>query len=265
MKKLAVILMVLATSVTAFGQGKKGKNKMMKTASGLEYEITQKGKGTKQPKAGDLVTVHYTGKFTNDTVFDSSVKRGQPIKFTLGVGQVIKGWDEGIALLHVGDKAKFIIPPDLAYGSQQRGPIPANSTLIFEVELIDVKEIVEPKPFDVKGKDTLTTTSGLKYIKTETTNGGSPKNGQMVTVHYSGYLLDGKLFDSSVKRDQPFQFQLGAGQVIKGWDEGIALLKKGEKARLILPYDLGYGENGYPPTIPAKATLVFDVELIDFK
>ncbi len=261
----ALIIILITFGLTAGAQNKKKKSKMVKTASGLEYEITQKGKGGKQPKPGDMVTVHYTGKFTNDTVFDSSVKRGQPIKFTLGVGQVIKGWDEGIALLHVGDKAKFIIPPDLAYGAQARGPIPANSTLIFEVELIDVKEKITPKQFDVTGKDTVTTASGLKYIKVHTTEGEAPKAGQMVNVHYSGYLMDGKMFDSSVQRDEPFRFNLGAGQVIKGWDEGIALLKKGEKARLIIPYTLGYGEAGHPPVIPPQATLIFDVELIDFQ
>lgn len=266
MNKLGTILLLLVTAVfTAEAQKKSKPGKIMKTASGLEYQIIEKGKGGKKPKPGDMVTVHYTGKFTNDTVFDSSVKRGQPIKFTLGTGQVIKGWDEGIALLEVGDKAKFIIPPDLAYGSQARGPIPANSTLIFDVELIDVKEKITPKPFDVTGKDTVSTASGLKYIKTHTTEGESPKAGQTVTVHYSGYLTDGSMFDSSVQRDEPFKFTLGRGQVIQGWDEGIALLKKGEKARLVIPYTLGYGEGGYPPVIPAKATLVFDVELIDFQ
>jgi peptidylprolyl isomerase len=263
MRYLLAISVLLAGCSVFKGSAKKGK--MEKTASGLEYQITQKGKGGKQPKPGDMVTVHYTGKFTNDTVFDSSVKRGEPIKFTLGVGQVIKGWDEGIALLHVGDKATFRIPPELAYGSQQRGPIPANSTLIFDVELLDVKEKITPKPFDVAGKDTVTTASGLKYVKIAETKGEKPKTGQQVTVHYSGYLMDGKMFDSSVQRDQPFQFALGQGQVIRGWDEGIALLNKGEKARLIIPYDMAYGEAGYPPIIPPKSTLIFDVELIDFK
>jgi peptidylprolyl isomerase len=263
MKKIILLSLVIITAFSNSDAQKKGKK--MKTASGLEYVITEKGKGTKCPKPGDMVSVHYTGKFTNDTVFDSSVKRGQPIKFTLGVGQVIKGWDEGIALLHVGDKAIFTIPPDLGYGSQDRGPIPGNSTLIFEVELVDFKEKIVATPFDVKGKDTATTSSGLKVIKLNETKGDQPKPGQTVSVHYTGYLVDGKKFDSSVERDQPFQFALGQGQVIRGWDEGIALLRKGEKARLIIPYTLGYGENGYPPIIPAKAELIFDVELIDFK
>ena len=83
-----------------------------------------------------------------------------------------------------------------------------------------------------------------------------------VKVHYSGYLLDGKMFDSSVKRGEPIEFTLGVGQVIKGWDEAIQLMAIGDKLRLIIPYDLAYGEKGHPPVIPAKSTLVFDVELV---
>ncbi|MFN7014270.1 MAG: FKBP-type peptidyl-prolyl cis-trans isomerase [Bacteroidia bacterium] len=235
-------------------------NKEFTTESGLKYKIIHEGNG-QRAKAGDMVSVHYTGKLTNDTIFDSSYSRNQPIKFKLGAGQVIKGWDEGIALLNVGDKAIFTIPPDLGYGSRAMGPIPANSTLIFEVELLQIIE--RPKPFDVKGKDTVTTASGLKYIKLNNTDGEAPKAGDRVFVHYTGFFEDGKIFDSSVERGQVFNFMLGQGQVIAGWDEGIALLKKGEKARLIVPYNLGYGENGYPPHIPAKATLIFDVELMD--
>src|SRR5690606_28228054 len=116
--------------------------------------------------------------------------------------------------------------------------------------------------YDVTGKDTIITASGLKYIKLNTINGVQAQAGKTVKVHYSGYLDSGKMFDSSVERGQPLEFPLGQGRVIKGWDDGIALLKVGEKARLIIPQELGYGERGYPPIIPAKATLIFDVELI---
>ncbi len=92
-----------------------------------------------------------------------------------------------------------------------------------------------------------------------------PKIGKTVSVHYSGFLLDGSLFDSSVERGQPFDFPLGQGRVIKGWDEGIALLHKGDKAKLIIPYSLAYGENGRAPIIPPKATLIFDVQLVNIK
>jgi len=111
----------------------------MKTTSGLEYIEVQAGTGA-QAAAGKTVSVHYTGKFQDGKVFDSSVSRGEPITFRLGVGQVIKGWDEGIALMKVGGKAQLIIPSSLGYGERGAGGvIPPNATLVFDVELVDVK------------------------------------------------------------------------------------------------------------------------------
>ena len=264
MKKLAILLLaVLALNVSAQEKVKTEKvkkPKTMKTPSGLEYTITQKGNG-KKPQNGDKIKVHYTGKLTNDTVFDSSVKRGQPFEFKLGIGQVIKGWDEAFLLLQVGDKATIKLPPDIAYGENGQGAIPANATLIFDVELLDVMEGV--RPWDVKGKDTITTASGLKYIMVKENKTGTPAAGASLVVHYTGYFKDGKTFDSSVERGQPLKgLKCGGGQVIKGWDEGLALLHKGEKAKFIIPYNLAYGEQGYGP-IPPKTDLIFDVELID--
>ena len=109
------------------------------TASGLRYQILQKGNGKKATK-GAQVSVHYKGQLLDGTVFDSSYKRKQPIDFAIGLGQVIAGWDEGILLLQVGDKARFVIPSQLAYGAAGAGgAIPPNATLIFDVELVDVK------------------------------------------------------------------------------------------------------------------------------
>ncbi len=111
----------------------------MKTPSGLEYIEIQAGTGT-QAEAGRTVSVHYTGKLQDGQVFDSSLTRGQPIVVPLGRGRVIKGWDEGIALMKVGGKAQLIIPPHLGYGERGAGGvIPPNATLVFDVELIDVK------------------------------------------------------------------------------------------------------------------------------
>jgi FKBP-type peptidyl-prolyl cis-trans isomerase len=110
-----------------------------KTESGLRYQIIQKGSGI-QAEKGKKVSVHYQGALENGQVFDSSYKRKQPIEFQLGVGQVIEGWDEGIALLQVGDKARFVIPSYLGYGSRGAGGvIPPDATLVFDVELMDVK------------------------------------------------------------------------------------------------------------------------------
>ncbi len=106
------------------------------------------------------------------------------------------------------------------------------------------------------------TTSGLEYIEVEAGTGAQAEAGKTVAVHYTGKLQDGKVFDSSVSRGEPIEFPLGKGRVIKGWDEGIALMKVGGKAQLIIPPDLGYGERGAGGVIPPNATLVFDVELV---
>lgn len=113
-------------------------NKKVTTASGLQYEIFAPGNGA-IAKAGDVVSVHYTGWITDGTKFDSSVDRGQPIEFLLGARQVIKGWDEGVEGMKVGEERRLTIPSSLAYGDQPRGKIiPAGATLIFDVELIDI-------------------------------------------------------------------------------------------------------------------------------
>jgi len=119
---------------------KKEKSKKVTTVSGLQYEELVVGTGA-SPKTGQKVSVHYTGWLTNGKKFDSSVDRGQPFEFALGRGEVIKGWDEGVASMKVGGKRKLTIPPGLAYGDRNvgNGLIPPNSTLIFEVELLGIK------------------------------------------------------------------------------------------------------------------------------
>lgn len=268
MKKNYFLISLFLLAVTLHAQTLKDKNgniipidKFTSTPSGLKYFITEKGRGV-QPKPGDKVSVHYTGKLQNDSVFDSSLNSGQPFSFVLGTGKVIKGWDEGIALLNQGDKAILIIPPTIGYGPNANGPIPANSTLVFDVELVSVTPDIKVEPFDVKGRDTITTASGLKYIIVTKGSGEKPKKGSNISVHYTGYFRDGKIFDSSVKRGEPIKFAVGQNQVIKGWDEGLMLMQPGEKARLIIPYNLAYGENGRPPQIGPKTDLIFDVELI---
>jgi len=117
----------------------------------------------------------------------------------------------------------------------------------------------------VQAAQAVTTPSGLKVEILKEGNGPIPKNGQTVVVHYTGTLVDGKKFDSSRDRGQPFSFPLGGGRVIRGWDEGIAMLKVGSRAKLTIPPQLGYGAQGAGGVIPPNATLIFDVELIDAK
>ncbi len=125
----------------------------------------------------------------------------------------------------------------------------------------------QDKKDDKKGKDSkvVTTKSGLKYEDLKVGDGKEAKAGDSVQVHYTGWLKDGKKFDSSVDRGQPFTFKLGAGMVIKGWDEGVAGMKVGGKRKLTIPPDLAYGAGGRPPVIPPSAELTFDVELLGVK
>ena len=132
-KRLAEEKVAIEAELESLGAG------FAKTSSGLRYKILQKGDGEKAQK-NKTVSVHYKGQLSDGTVFDSSYKRNQPIEFSLGMGQVIRGWDEGVTLLNVGDKARFVIPSHLAYGScGAGGVIPPNANLIFDVELISVK------------------------------------------------------------------------------------------------------------------------------
>jgi len=264
MKRIVTaLLIVLAFGANAQEKVKSvpvKKPKPVKTASGLEYTITSKGNG-KKAQAGDKVKVHYTGKLLNDTIFDSSVQRGQPFEFKVGAGQVIKGWDEAFQLLQEGDKATIKFGPELGYGERAMGKIPANSTLIFDVELIEVMEGV--RPFDTKGKDTVKTASGLQYILVKANKSGEQAlSGTKVVANYSAFLLDGKMFDSSIERGQPLKANIGKGQLFAGLEEGLALMHKGEKARIIIPSKLAFGEKGSGP-IPPNADIIFDVEMMD--
>jgi len=129
---------VPATSSPAATPASVPSGEMKTTASGLKYQVLKQGAGTVSPKATDTVKVHYHGTLLNGTVFDSSVQRGEPISF--GLNQVIAGWTEGLQLMKVGDKFKFEIPANLAYGEQSPSPmIPPNSTLVFEVELLGIE------------------------------------------------------------------------------------------------------------------------------
>lgn len=133
-----VVFLSLALLLSACGSQAPGGD-VITTASGLQYIEVQEGTGV-APKVGQTVYVHYRGTLQDGTQFDSSYDRGTPFSFVLGTGRVIAGWDEGIALMKVGGKAKLTIPPELGYGSREiPGVIPANSTLIFEVELVNVE------------------------------------------------------------------------------------------------------------------------------
>ena len=232
-----------------------------KTASGLASKVLLAGKGEKHPAAADTVTVHYSGWTTDGKLFDSSVKRGQPTSFPLN--GVIKGWTEGVQLMVEGEKRRFWIPAGLAYGENPGGGRPGG-LLVFDIELISIKQAPKPPatPEDVAAapESAEKTASGIaSRVLSKGTGTVHPKATDQVKVHYSGWTTDGKLFDSSITRNEPIVFPLN--QVIAGWTEGVQLMVEGEKRRLWIPGKLAYGDTA-PPGAPA-GTLVFDVELLE--
>ncbi len=236
---------------------------ILETPSGIRYAIVEPGNGIPLQKEM-RITLHYTGYIDDatQTMFDSSHGRDEPFDFILGRRMVLPGWEEVLPNLNVGDKAKLWIPSAMAYGDRGRGPIPPGTDLVFDIEILDGKILPAPPVLPVEGKDTIMTSSGLRFIIVDEGEGDPPMLGQVLEVHYSGYLSDGTLFDSSVQRSEPIRFVLGAGQVLTGWDEAFIYLLQGSRARLIIPPHLAYGERGTGP-IPPGETLIFDVELVE--
>jgi peptidylprolyl isomerase len=221
-----------------------------KTASGLATKVLTPSTSKEHPTKEDLVTVDYTGWTTDGKMFDSSVASGKPATFP--VARVIPGFSEGIQLMAPGEKRRLWIPESLAYKGQENRP---KGMLVFDVTLMAMPNRA---PADVKAPpaDAKRTASGLAYkVLQPGTGGRHPKASNQVTVHYTGWTTDGKMFDSSVVSGRPAKFQLDG--VIKGWTEGVALMVEGEKTRFWIPEKLAYEGKQAP-----YGLLVFDVELI---
>jgi len=223
------------------------------TPSGLAMKVLQPGKGTAKPGPTDVVTVHYTGWTTDGKMFDSSVAAGRPATFPLN--RLIQGWGEGVRQMVVGEKRRLWIPEALAYNGAPGRPA---GMLVFDIELLDLPGVPPP---DVASppSDAKRTASGLAYKSLRPGKGGQhPEKTSQVTVHYSGWTTDGKMFDSSITQGKPITF--GLDQVIEGWTEGVQLMTVGEKMRFWIPERLAYkGER------PPRGMLVFDVELLAIK
>ena len=258
----------------AFLEANASKDGVVVTQSGLQYTVLEEGpEDGYSPVSTDLVVVHYVGTLMDGVEFDSSRARGAAATFPLN--QVISGWTEGVQLMSEGDRYRFFVPPELAYGENPRpgGLIKPNDALIFDVELLQVNspernlETANKFLTENGAKDGIqTTASGLQYevISKGEGESASPSADNTVKVHYEGKLLGGSIFDSSYARGEPIEFPLNG--VIPGWTEGVQLMSEGDKFRFFIPPALAYGERGTPggPIGPNEA-LVFEVELIEVK
>ena len=231
--------------------------------TGLQYYDLVVGTGDEAVKSATVKT-HYTIWVKTDTGFDyvDTSLRDTPLEFVVGRGDMVfPGWEEGVTGMKVGGKRYLVIPPDLGMGAQDNGMVPANSTLVMEIELTSV---VPPQVATVVDEaDYTVTASGLKYYDLVEGTGDPAAAGQTLVVNYTGWLEDGTQFDSSVGGN-PFTFSLGAGSVIAGWDEGLVGMKVGGKRQLVIPAALGYGDSG-SGIIPGGATLIFEVELVEIQ
>jgi FKBP-type peptidyl-prolyl cis-trans isomerase len=247
-----------------------------KRPSGLYFIPVTTNAAAPLATANQVVSILYTGKLLNGTVFDATSQREDtPLSFRFGVDRVLAGIEEGLSLMHKGDKAILLIPSGLAYGTNSSTNVPANSVIRFEVELVDINPTFAVPDDNLitryLTKNKITTAqkqaSGLYFIPTSTNAAGAPAAvGKKVSVLYTGKLLNGTVFDaSSLHNNAPLDFTVGAKEVVAGFDEGVSLMRKGEKATLLIPSGLAYGATGAGTSIAPNTIITFDVEVVDVK
>lgn len=254
------------------------------TASGLYYSITQENPNGQAITVGEQVTIHYTGRLLSGTVFDSSsVFLNQPQRMLLDVGFLFDepeffpnqsrlfapGFNEGLKLLRTGEKATFIMPNTLGFGSASNTIIPPYSVLIYEVEVISTKDentMIEEYITD-NNLTVISTGTGLRYTEDTSTLGDPADDADVVTLKYTGKFLDGFIFDSS----NEFTYTVSSqSSFVEGWKEALTLLPIGYQGEIIFPSSLGYGGNGQLGSggrfdIPPYAPLIFEIEILDIE
>lgn len=280
--------MVPLVAIFACNNGKT--DEFQKNKSGLKYKIVSKSDDTTTLKPGDYIELEL--KYTNsaDSVLFNSKELGEGFKMQIKQPTYSGGsFEEALLMMHPGGHYQFIIPADSFYLKTKHTRLPSGvnkgSNLLFDVNLIrkvNKKEIEEERHQlelqMIEQQETLTQQyiaergireqpkeSGLYYIELKKGTGPKAKQGDRLTVHYNGKFLDGRLFDSSYKRKEPFTFVLGENSVIPGWEEGFKYMNKGTKSIFIVPSKLAYGKEGYGNIIPPFATLVFEVELLNIE
>ena len=274
MKKLFIVLLSLLII-----SGCSLKHRYNTTKSGIKYVDNKIGTG-EVAKMGDLLTVDYSawkvkdnsdlfGNWEKDpnkmkNLFFSTDSIHQSKKFVLGTNMLIKGCDEGLVGMKIGGIRTLVIPSKLAYGAEGADNIPPNTDIRLKVKLLDAKKASQSTEWWYDSSKVKSTKTGLKYIILQEGAGPSPVNGQSVIINYSGFLSNGRKFDSSTDREEAVKFTIGSNQVIPGLEDGIKLMNKGAKAVIIIPPSLAYGSRDMG-VIPPNSTLIFDVELLNIE
>jgi FKBP-type peptidyl-prolyl cis-trans isomerase len=238
---------------------------MIKTQTGLRYVITQNSISGKNAELGDEVSLHYVVSLLSGAKVDSTSRlKNEMLKFPYGGVSIIQGLAEAVSLLKQGERGTFLVPSILAFGSTASANIPANSVLKIDLEAVKYRSEVQQMDEYIKATKlqvTETTATGLRFLRTVTTNGTALKAGLLATVKYTGYLASNATqFDSG-----QIDVALGDGAVVKGFEEGLLKMKVGEKATLVFPSAIGYGTTGSGAKIPPYAPLIFNVEVVSVK
>ena len=281
MRKLLSLVVLLCLSTGVFAQ----KINYKKTDKGVRYSIVKANKG-ERIKLDDIVFLQIKYTTDKDSVLFDSWKMGGPIQLKVAKPSFKGDLMDALTVLTASDSALFLFSADSMFTKTFNMPLPEfikpGADLKFSVKIIRVTndETLRAEEIKVEKEKSMeetilidkyiadnkltpvTTPSGLKYVMYAEGTGAKAEAGKTVRVHYTGKLLDGTKFDSSLDRNDPIEFQLGKGMVIKGWDEGIALLKEGGKALLIIPSNIAYGARGAGGVIPPFAPLTFEVELV---
>lgn len=216
-----------------------------------EVLVTDLSVGDGDPiEIGHTLRVEYEGRLPDGTMFDSTEESGEEFIFTFGIGQVIEGWDVGLEGMREGGTRRLEIPSHMAFGQRGRCrsdgtcPVPPNTDVIYDVTVVAIFDDV--------------------LIEDEIIGDGlTAEPGDFLSVDFVGQLQNGDVFDSSLPMGVPFQFQVGAGSVIAGWDLGIPGMKEGGRRVITVPPSLAYGAYGSPPSIPQYAVLTFTIDLVE--
>lgn len=228
--------------------------------NGLMIEDIVVGRGEPADSLS-FVTLHYTGYLADSTLFEARADDATPLTIQLTRQNVIEGWFWGIQGMRKGGIRSLTVPPHLAYGEVGIGGIiPKNATLRFVIELHETQR--PPEPWEIDLSELESAGDGTRHVILESGRGKLPKQGDVLRLHYSGYLSDGRIFDSSVYRGEAYEVVAGSGILIPGWESTLMRMKAGERRTVFIPPNLAFGEDGLTGRIPPNDTLRFDIELL---